>query len=250
VHASALTQPHVAGASVPKLAMFDVDYTLLRPNGMFYAHGYKAAGERFGLQLDVERWREAERAAYMAVKERRQRFGLAHDSGVYEAIALAVITAMGGGDPETVRRCAASVIVEWARVQNFTLYDDVTPCLERLHAAGLKIALVSNTNRDLAEVLAHFRLAPLVDAAVTSVEVGEFKPSPKIYQAALDGAGVRASEAVMVGDSVEDDVHGAMALGIAALLLDRAGKFGGDSGPDAGAPTIGSLAELPAALGL
>jgi hypothetical protein len=41
-----------------------------------------------------------------------------------------------------------------------------------------------------------------------------------------------------------------MALGIAALLLDRAGKFGGDSGPDAGVPKIGSLAELPAALGL
>ncbi len=230
--------------------MFDVDYTLLRPNEMFYASGYKAIGERFGLQLDVARWREAERAAYMAVRERRHRLGLAHDSGVYEAIALAVITAMGGEDTETVRRCAAAVIAEWTRCENFTLYDDVMPCLERLRAAGLKIALVSNTNRDLAEVLEYFRLAPLVDAAVTSLAVGEFKPSPRIYQAALDAAGVRASEAVMVGDSVEDDVHGAMALGIAALLLDRAGKFGGDSAPEAGAPKIGSLAELPAALGL
>jgi HAD superfamily hydrolase (TIGR01509 family) len=230
--------------------MFDVDYTLLRPNEMFYAPGYKVMGERFGLQLDVGRWHEAERAAYMAVRERRQRLGLVHDSGFYDAIALAVITAMGGGDAETVRRCAAAVIAEWTRCENFTLYDDVTPCLERLRGAGLKIALVSNTNRDLAEVLEHFRLAPLVDAAVTSLEVGEFKPSPKIYQTALDAVGVRASEAVMVGDSLEDDVRGAMALGIAALLLDRAGKFGGDSAPDVDAPKIGSLAELPAALGL
>jgi FMN phosphatase YigB (HAD superfamily) len=48
----------------------------------------------------------------------------------------------------------------------------------------------------------------------------------------------------MVGDSYHDDVRGAQAAGIVGILLDRSG---GSTKP---APTIRSLAELPAALGL
>jgi FMN phosphatase YigB (HAD superfamily) len=48
----------------------------------------------------------------------------------------------------------------------------------------------------------------------------------------------------MVGDSIEDDVEGARALGMQAVLLDREGRC-----PDV-VGRIESLAELPAALGL
>ena len=49
----------------------------------------------------------------------------------------------------------------------------------------------------------------------------------------------------MVGDSVEDDVKGAVACGCAAVLLDRAGRMS-----RAEVPAIDSLLELPAALSL
>jgi FMN phosphatase YigB (HAD superfamily) len=236
-------------AVTPSAALFDVDYTLLQPNELFLAPGYRRMGERFGLELDETRWAEAERAAYAAVKARRQRLGLAHDDGVYEVIAEAVITALGGGDPAIVNACAAAVIGEWRRCENFTLYDDVLPCFARLRAAGIKIGLVSNTNRDLDEVLAHFALADWVDAAVTSCAVGEMKPSPLIFATALAALDIQAAEAVMIGDSVEDDVRGALACGLAALLLDRTGRFG-PGRPAGDLPVIRSLAELPAALRL
>jgi HAD superfamily hydrolase (TIGR01509 family) len=231
--------------ATPRAVLFDVDYTLLKPNDMFHAEGYRRMGERFGLDLDVGRWELAEAAAYAAVKARRAELGLVHDDGIYNAIASAVITGLGGGDPATVAACAEAVIAEWTRCENFTLYPDVLPCLERLRAAGLRVGLVSNTNRDLSEVLEYFYLGTHIDAAVTSVEVGMMKPAPEIFAAALDALHVSAAETVMVGDSISDDVKGAVACGLAgAVLVDRDGRW------DYPVPTVRSLAELPAVLGL
>lgn len=229
----------------PRAVLFDLDFTLLEPGDLFFAEGYRRTGEKFGLDLDVARWPEAEGAAYRAVEERRRQFGNAHDDGTYDAIALAVITALGGGDREKVQVCAEAVIAEWARCENFTLYADVVPCLARLRAAGIRMALVSNTNRDLAEVLDHFALREYVTIAVASCEIGLSKPAPEIFAAALDGLGVPASRAAMVGDSLSDDVRGALECGFAAaVLLDRSGR------PSRHDPTIRSLVELPALLGL
>jgi len=184
-----------------------------------------------------------------AVKARRAGRGNTHDDAVYEVIAEAIVTAMGGGVPGTVARCAAAIVDEWSRCENFSLYDDVMPCLERLRAAGLAVGLVSNTNRDLGEVLESFALAELVDGAVTSSEIGLFKPAPEIFAAALEAVGAAAAETVMIGDSYGDDVEGARGAGLAgAVLLDRDGRRA--AGSRASGPVIGSLDELPELLGL
>lgn len=241
------TRP-IAGAtsplSTPRLVLFDVDYTVLEPGAVFAAEGYRAIGERYGLALDTSRWREAERAAYAVVKRRREELGPVHDGGAYLAIAGAVIDALGGGPAEAVAACADAVVAEWVRVENFALYDDVLPCFESLRAAGVRLGLVSNTSRDLDEIMASFALADYVEVAVASIEIGLAKPSPAIFGAALERAGVAAGDTVMVGDSVEDDIKGALACGMGAVLLDRAGRY------DLPFVTVRTLAELPAALSL
>ena len=83
-----------------------------------------------------------------------------------------------------------------------------------------------------------------VDAVVGSREHGKTKPHPSIFESALDLLGVGPTEAVMVGDSIEDDIEGARALGMRAVLLDRDGRH-----PEV-EDRIESLAALPAALGL
>jgi len=228
----------------PVLTLFDVDFTVLEPGEIFGAEGYRAIGERYGLDLDTSRWREAERAAYAVVKRRREELGPAHDDGAYRALADAVIGALGGGPPDAVAACAEAVVAEWVRVENFALYDDVLPCFERLRDAGVRLGLVSNTSRDLGEIVASFALADYVEVAVASVEIGLAKPSPAIFGVALERARVAAGDTVMVGDSVEDDVKGALACGMGAVLLDRAGRY------DLPFPTIRTLAELPALLSL
>jgi HAD superfamily hydrolase (TIGR01549 family) len=228
----------------PRLVLFDVDFTLLRPSDLFEAPGYVELGRRFGFDLDAARWPLAERAAFDAVRERRQRFGDSHDEGLMIAIAEAVIGALGGEGEERIRVAALAQIDRWHQVENFDLYPDVLPCLQRLDDAGLAVGIVTNTERDLLEAIEHFGLSRFVVAVAASFEVGVMKPSPRIYKHALAQAGTDPSDAVMVGDSYHDDVRGAQAAGIIGILLDRSGA---STKP---APTIRSLAELPAALGL
>ena len=77
---------------------------------------------------------------------------------------------------------------------------------------------------------------------VTSAEAGAAKPDPRIFERALELAGRRPEQAVHVGDSVENDVAGARALGSAPVLVAR------DGAAPEGVEAVRSLAELPALL--
>jgi len=58
------------------------------------------------------------------------------------------------------------------------------------------------------------------DVMICSFDIGVPKPDPRIFEFALDLLGVRAQEAVMVGDSLEADVKGALGAGMRAVLVD------------------------------
>ena len=121
----------------------------------------------------------------------------------------------------------------------FRAYPDAAPALEALRSQGLAIVVVSNWDHSLHERLAETGLAPLVDAAVASAELGHAKPARAIFEHALELAGAGAGEALHVGDSPAEDVEGALAAGLRAVLVARDGR------PQAAVPVIASLAELP-----
>ena len=226
--------------------MFDLDFTLLRPSDLFEASGYRRTGERFGLRLDEARWPEAERRAYRAVTARRLLTGDAHDDGLLEVIARALIEGLGGGPEDAVDAAVAAVAHAWAQAENFGLYEDVLPCLRTLRDAGVRMALASNAlGHGVEEVVAHFALDEFIEVSVSSAGVGVVKPACALFDEVLRRTGVPAARAVMVGDSIGDDVEGALACGCAAILLDRAGRAAGTE-----LPAIHSLFDLPAALGL
>ena len=230
----------------PELVMFDLDYTLLRPSDQFEAPGYVRTGARFGLRLEAGRWPQAERLAYAAVKARRRQLGEAHDDGLLEVIARALIEGLGGGAPEGVAATISAIADAWSKAENFGLYDDVMPCLRKLRSAGVRAALVSNAlGHSLEEVVAHFALDDFICASVSSADVGVVKPAAAMFETMLSRLEVAPELAVMVGDSAEDDVSGALACGCGAILLDRRGRAVG-----APLPRIESLAELPAALSI
>jgi HAD superfamily hydrolase (TIGR01509 family) len=115
----------------------------------------------------------------------------------------------------------------------FRAAPDARPALGRLRARGLKLVCVSNWDYELAEVLDRVGVGKLLDGVVTSAGTGARKPDPAIFRAGLELAGCEPAEALHVGDTAGEDVAGARAAGIRALLLDRAG--GGD---------VASLAEI------
>lgn len=146
--------------------------------------------------------------------------------------------------PDSARAAlpAAADLVETLLASlRFRVYADVRPALERVRASGSRLVVVSNWDVSLHERLRQLGLTPMLDGAVTSAEVGARKPSPAIFEQALRIAGARASDAIHVGDSLEEDVAGARAAGIEPLLLSRSGVA-----PPAGVRAIASLAELVA----
>jgi HAD superfamily hydrolase (TIGR01662 family) len=220
-----------------KAVLFDVDFTLAKPGPLLGPQGYRDAGRRFALELDPTRYPEARAAALLDLQHHPE---LDHDEEVWIRFTEDIVRGMGG-EGESCRRVAVAITDGWLESENFELYEDVPSVLARLREAGLKIGLVSNTSRDLGTFVRHHALD--VDVWVSSRVHGKVKPSPTIFKAVLELLEVPPQEAVMVGDSPDDDVAGAEAIGMRGLLLDREGKYGRRD-------ALTTLAGLPAVLGL
>jgi putative hydrolase of the HAD superfamily len=96
---------------------------------------------------------------------------------------------------------------------------DAPAVLRSLRDRGLKVAVVSNWHTGLGRVVSATGLADLVDFVVCSAEVGFRKPHPEIFHVALRNGGVSAESVVHVGDTWDEDVVGAAAVGITPVHL-------------------------------
>ena len=221
-----------------RAVLFDVDFTLCRPGPELSPERYARIAARHGVTLDVASYEAAREAAVLNLKRHPE---FHHDDAIWHRFTEEIFVGMGG--PEAIAaECATEIERGWEVSANFELYEDVLAVLDDLRAYALKLGLVSNGIRDLHEFVAHHRLD--VDAIVDSRTHGRVKPHPTIFQAALDRLDVRADDAVMVGDSLEEDVEGARALGMRAILVDRDGRY-----PEI-EERLEDLYGLPAALGL
>jgi HAD superfamily hydrolase (TIGR01549 family) len=223
---------------VLRAVIFDVDFTLSRPGPELGPEAYRRVGAAHGLGLDAARYEEARLAA---LDDLRAHPELVHDEEIWIAFTEDIVRGMGGNDVRA-RACAVDMVARWEVHANFDLYDDVVPVLETLREHALAIGLISNGQRDLEEFARHHRLD--VDIAVGSKSHGRTKPHASIFEKALGALEVSALEAVMVGDSFEDDIAGARALGMRAILLDRDERY-----PEEG-ERITDLFQLAGALGL
>jgi putative hydrolase of the HAD superfamily len=222
---------------VLRAVVFDVDFTLARPGPDLGPEGYRQLGLRYGLDLDPARYDEARVAAIGELKRHPE---LDHDEEIWVLFTERIIEGMGGeGD---TRGAATEMERRWVRSEHFELYDDALPVLDFLRERGILIGLLSNSSRNLEEFVSHHGL--LADAVLTSHVHGKTKPHDSIFRALLDKLGVAPEEAVMVGDTVEDDVEGALAVGMRAVLLDREGRYPEVEG------RLDDLRELPSVLDL
>jgi putative hydrolase of the HAD superfamily len=124
----------------------------------------------------------------------------------------------------------------------FRPYPEAPGALAELREAGHTLVIVSNWDCSLPDWLGPAGLLDLVAGVITSAEVGAAKPDPAMFERALELAGAAPDHAVHVGDSVENDVSGARAAGIRAILVQR------DGDPPADVEAVSALSELPALL--
>jgi putative hydrolase of the HAD superfamily len=220
--------------NVLRAILFDVDFTLVRPGPELGPEGYARLARARGVELDLTRYATAREAALVDLKRHPE---LDHDEEIWIAFTERLVCGMGAPRADA-RAIAVEITAAWARHENFELYDDVVPVLAALRTRGLRLGLVSNSARDMHEFARHHALD--VDVGISSFHHGKTKPHASIFRAALELLELEPAQALMVGDTVEDDVEGARAVGMDALLLDRLGRY------PTFEPRIETLAELAA----
>lgn len=135
---------------------------------------------------------------------------------------------------------AANQIYRAAYKNAWALCEGAAETLQTLRGAGYRLGLLTNYVREVqVEKIDQFGLGPYFDAMLFAGELPAPKPDVRAFWAACEALGVAPQQAVMVGDSLKNDVQGALAAGLRAVWLNR-------YAPDqAGVYSIQQLLELP-----
>lgn len=145
-------------------------------------------------------------------------------------------------DGAGVERNAVPALVDWlwheqprANLWRAPI-DDMVALAGELRARGIHVAVLSNSEGRLAELLAEIGIADRFAAIIDSGRVGIEKPDPRIFAHALEALGARGP-GVHIGDSWSADIAGALGAGWRAIWYD--GVSGGRPGPNADDPRVG-----------
>lgn len=111
----------------------------------------------------------------------------------------------------------------FSRAEAWEVYPEVPEVLQQLRSQGYEIGVISNFDTRFFDILRGLRLENYVDSVTISSLVGLAKPSPQIFQYALDQHVVEPEEAMHVGDDPKEDFEGATNAGLSGVLLDRDG---------------------------
>jgi putative hydrolase of the HAD superfamily len=113
----------------------------------------------------------------------------------------------------------------FARPDLWQVFPEVRSTLDRLRDEGRILAVISNWDGRLPEILERLGLRPYFETVtVSSIEQVE-KPAPEIFQRTVARLGLAADQVLHVGDSVREDYFGAAAAGLQSALVDRKGLF-------------------------
>lgn len=156
----------------------------------------------------------------------------------------AVGAGFGSADRDLVARAAE--VFETAQRRGPSRFDGMEDALARVHGR-YPVGLLTNGSSDLQRLkLDQAGLASTFDTVVVSGEVGLGKPSRAVFDLVLDRLGADAEGSVMVGDSWERDVTGALASGMTACWI-----AGGRPAPDTDprVTVIDSVRDLEVLLG-
>ena len=204
-----------------KAVFFDAGGTLLHP---FPSVGeiYRDAAARYGCFAPAQTLETLFREAWL------KRDGLSslqsHSSQKVErdwwqSLVQEVFSQVGGvGDFEAF---FDELYDLFARPECWRLYPGVLDVLLELKSKKKKLGIVSNWDSRLFVICSGLGLEDYFEFILASAVFGASKPSPRIFDEALRRAGVRPQEAVHIGDSFEDDVKGARAAGLQAILIER-----------------------------
>jgi putative hydrolase of the HAD superfamily len=215
--------------------LFDLGYTLVYfepPQEVVV----QAALRTIGAERSVEQilaavrvvwgryYQDAETHTFSATQEHDRQTQFQLEAGLLRELGLE-------SDRETWRRFSAAVDEGFGQPEAVRPYPETEQVLERLHAQGYRLGIVSNWSWNLRDRVAQAGLNGYFEVVWGSAYAGCNKPHPCIFEQTLAKMELPARQAFYVGDSYRHDVLGARAAGLDVALLDRDGTAEVDDCP-------------------
>jgi len=219
-----------------RLITLDVNNTLLRVRGSV-GQLYSKTAKDYGYSFDTNTLESEFHKAYKKYYKKYPNFGARDNVGTkyfWHQIVRSTFTNSGCKDDAVISQIASKLYSDFALPLNWVLFEDVALVLKHLKNKGYKMGVVSNFDERLPSILEGLGILKYFSFVLCSTEVGVAKPCAKIFQLALQRGGVRATEALHIGDNVTLDYRAAKAVGMSAYLIDRFNNVKQKDGIDSG----------------
>jgi putative hydrolase of the HAD superfamily len=204
--------------SRPRAVLFDAAETLFTTRGSV-GEIYASIARRFGSQAPSE----AIQAAFVRHFRGSGPISIADQKQWWKEIVYRVFSEVGM--VEDFDKFFDRVYDQFRDSQGWMLFPETFEVLQQLRTLGVRLGIISNFDTRIYSVLESLGIRDFFEAITTSSETGYSKPHPQIFAAATRNLGVAASEILLVGDSVHDDIEPALQAGLTAVLIDRQGRY-------------------------
>jgi putative hydrolase of the HAD superfamily len=209
---------------------FDAGFTLIRPYPSTPEVCHKVC-QQLDLHIDLslveERMEEAE--DYFLRQTRSNRYTWASDQainelwiGYYMSLLRPLVVEH---DEPRLYQLALAINEEFDKHTSWEVFPDVLPVLQALRTRNYTLGVISDWGIALGPILRQLSLSRYFDCLLVSATTRYAKPSPILYQQALERANAIPDYTLHIGDSYIHDVLGARSVGITPILLDRAARF-------------------------
>jgi putative hydrolase of the HAD superfamily len=200
---------------------FDVGGTLLRPDPSVGAV-YARVGQHYGYEASVADWEQAFRNAWNSARSAGGSGLMTAEKEWWRSLVFQTLESLKLQQNERTRDAYfEELYAAFARADAWKLYPEALGTLERVRAHRLHVGVISNWDSRLRPLLKALRVDDRFDSITVSCEVRAEKPAPDIFRAALRAARTDPDETWHVGDSYVEDVRGAEAVGMQAVLVAR-----------------------------
>ncbi|XP_016045322.2 haloacid dehalogenase-like hydrolase domain-containing protein 3 [Erinaceus europaeus] len=210
-----------------QLLTWDVKDTLLRlrrPVGEEYATKAKA----YGLEVEAGALREAFGKAYRAQNLSFPNYGLSHGLTSRQwwlDVVLQTFHLAGVLDAQALTPLAEQLYEDFSSPCTWQVLDGAEATLMMCRKRSLKLAVVSNFDQRLENILMGLGLREHFDFVLTSEATGWPKPDPRIFHEALRLGQVEPAVSAHIGDNYRRDYQGARAVGMHSFLVVGSGSL-------------------------
>ncbi len=209
---------------------FDAGFTLVRPYPSILEICQQVC-QKLSLHVTVEQLREQVEAAedFYLRQLRMNRQTWSDDQAIAEFWTGYYMTLLrpfiAEHDEPQLYKLARAINEEFEKHTSWEIYPDVSNTLERLRASHYSLGVISDWGVALGPILREHNLTQYFDCVLISAVTRHAKPSPTLYELALQQANAIPDYSIHIGDSYIQDVLGARAVGITPILLDRAHRL-------------------------